>query len=33
MGVAIGRVDAAGERIETIEGGIPYISTVGVRAR
>ena len=31
--VATGRVDAAAERIETVDGGIPYISAVGVRAR
>ncbi|HVR18141.1 MAG TPA: hypothetical protein VMS65_00550, partial [Polyangiaceae bacterium] len=31
--VATGRVDATGERIETVEGGLPVISDVGVRAR
>ena len=31
--VATGRVDETGERIETIEGGLPVISNVGVRAR
>ncbi len=31
--VATGRVDDAGERIETIDGGLPVISDVGVRAR
>jgi hypothetical protein len=31
--VATGRVDDAGARIETIDGGLPYVSAVGVRAR
>jgi hypothetical protein len=31
--VAIGRVDDAGERIETVRGGLPMISNVGVRAQ
>jgi hypothetical protein len=31
--VATGRVDESGERIETIDGGLPVISDVGVRAR
>jgi hypothetical protein len=31
--VAVGRVDASGERIETIEGGLPIIANVAVRAR
>jgi hypothetical protein len=31
--VATGRVDAAGERIDTVEGGLPMITNVGVRAR
>jgi hypothetical protein len=31
--VATGRVDDAGERIEMIEGGLPIISNVGVRAQ
>jgi hypothetical protein len=31
--VATGRVDESGERIETIDGGLPIISNVGVRAR
>jgi hypothetical protein len=31
--VATGRVDDAGERIETIEGGLPVIANVGVRLR
>ena len=31
--VATGRVDDAGERIATIDGGLPVISAVGVRAR
>jgi hypothetical protein len=31
--VATGRVDETGERIETIDGGLPMISNVGVRAR
>lgn len=31
--VAVGRVDASGERIETMEGGLPVIANVAVRAR
>jgi hypothetical protein len=31
--VAIGRVNESGERIEMIDGGLPIISNVGVRAR
>lgn len=33
ISVGTGRVDEAGERIETVEGGLPMISNVGVRAR